>query len=77
MKSITPFHSNMFYKTQNNFGLLNDHIITEFSWVVTMAPTVFSTDILRYVITHVYSHYFSWETPHDNLIGGHYLDEAK
>ena len=32
------FISNRFYKTQNNFGPFNDHIITEFSWVVTMAP---------------------------------------
>ena len=32
------FISNRFYGTQNNFGPLNDHIITELFWVVTMAP---------------------------------------
>ena len=31
------FISNRFYRTQNNFGPSNDHMITEFSWVVTMA----------------------------------------
>ena len=31
---------------QNNFGPLNDPIIMELSWVVTMAPTMSSTDIL-------------------------------
>ena len=45
------FIANRFYKTQNNFGPLNDHIITEFSWVVTMAPAVPSTDILRWPVT--------------------------
>ena len=45
------FISNRFYKTQNNFGPLNDHIITEFSWVVTMTPAVPSTDILRWPVT--------------------------
>ena len=30
------FITNGLYRTQNNFGLLNDHIITEFSWAVTM-----------------------------------------
>ena len=45
------FISNRFYKTENNFGPLNDHIITEFSWVVTMAPAVPSTDILRWSVT--------------------------
>ena len=42
------FISNRFYKTQNNFGPLNSHLITEFSWVVTMAPAVHSIDILRW-----------------------------
>ena len=51
VKSITFFISNSFYKTQNNFGSLNDHIITEFLWVVTMAPAVPSTDILRWPVT--------------------------
>ena len=32
------FISNRFYKIQKKFGPLTDHIITEFSWVVTMAP---------------------------------------
>ena len=45
------FISNRFYKRQNIFGPLNDHIITEFSWVVTMAPAVPSTDILRWPVT--------------------------
>ena len=45
------FISNRFYKMQNNFGPLNDHIITEFSWVVTMTPAVPSTDILRWPVT--------------------------
>ena len=45
------FISNRFYKTQNNFGPWNDHIITEFSWVVTMTPAVPSTDILRWPVT--------------------------
>ena len=45
------FISNRFYKTQNNFGPLNEHIFTEFSWVVTMAPAVSSTDILRWPVT--------------------------
>ena len=45
------FISNRFYKTQNNFGPLNDHIITEFSWIVTMTPAVPSTDILRWPVT--------------------------
>ena len=52
MKSITLFiFSNRFYKTQNSFGPLNDHIIMKFSWVVTMAPAVPSTDILRWPVT--------------------------
>ena len=37
--------SNRFYRKEKN-GQLNDHIITEFSWIVTMAPAVPSTDIL-------------------------------
>ena len=45
------FISNRIYKTQNNFGPLNDHIITEFSWVVTLAPAVPSTDILRWPVS--------------------------
>ena len=45
------FISNRFYKTQNNFGPWSDHIITEFSWVVTMTPAVPSTDILRWPVT--------------------------
>ena len=35
---------NRFYKLQSIFGPSNDHIITEFSWVVTMAPAVPITD---------------------------------
>ena len=34
------FISNRFYRTQNNFDPLNDHIIAEFSWIVTVAPAV-------------------------------------
>ena len=34
------FISNRFYRTQNNFGPTYYHIITKFSWVVTMAPAV-------------------------------------
>ena len=34
-----------------NFGPLNNHIITKFSWVVTMVPTALSTDILRWPVT--------------------------
>ena len=45
------FISNRFYRTLNNFVSLNDHIITEFSWVVTMAPAVPSADILRWLVT--------------------------
>ena len=45
------FISNRFYKTQNNFGPLSDHIITKFSLVVIMAPAVPSTDILRWPVT--------------------------
>ena len=45
------FHSNRFYRTLNNFVPLNDHIITEFSWAVTMAPAVPSVDILRWPVT--------------------------
>ena len=45
------FISNRFYKTQSNFGPTNDHIITEFSWVVTMAPAVPSSDILGWPVT--------------------------
>ena len=45
------FISNRLFNTQNNFGPLNDHIITEFSWVVTMGPAVPSTDILRWPVT--------------------------
>ena len=45
------FISNRFYKTQNNFGPLNDNIITELSWVVTMALAVPSTDILWWPVT--------------------------
>ena len=37
--------SNRFYRTQNNVGSWNDHINMEFSWAVTMAPAVSSTDI--------------------------------
>ena len=43
--------SNGFCRMENNFGPLTSHIITEFSWVVTMAPTVPSTDILRWPVT--------------------------
>ena len=39
--------------TQNNFGPLNDHIITEFSWVVTMAPAVPSTDTCNVTVSIV------------------------
>ena len=45
------FISNRFYIMLNNFVPLNDHIITEFSWVVTMAPVVLSGDILRWTVT--------------------------
>ena len=45
------FISNRFYRTLNNFVPLNGHIITEFSWVVTMAPVVLSADILRWTVT--------------------------
>ena len=45
------FISNRFYKTLNNFVSLNDHIITEFSWVVTMAPVVLNADILPWTVT--------------------------
>ena len=34
------FISSRSYRTLSNFGTLNDHIITEISWVVTMAPAV-------------------------------------
>ena len=34
-----------FTKRKKNVGPLNDHIITELSWVVTMAQAVPSTDI--------------------------------
>ena len=44
------FISNRFYKTQNNLGPFHDHIITEFSWFVIMAPAVSSTDILRWPV---------------------------
>ena len=37
----------MFCRTQSQ---LNNHIITEISWVVTMAPAVPSTDILRWPV---------------------------
>ena len=43
--------SNRFYRTLNNFGNFNDHIITEFSWVVSTAPAVLSADILRWHVT--------------------------
>ena len=46
----TVFISNRFYRTQNNFGPLNDHTFTEFTWVVTMAPADFSADILRWTV---------------------------
>ena len=53
MWNPSPFFiSNRFYKTQNN-GPLNDHIITEFSWVVTMAPAVPNTDIMRWHVTNI------------------------
>ena len=52
MWNPSPFFIfNRFYETQNNFGPLNDHVITEFSWVVTMAPAVPRTDILRWPVT--------------------------
>ena len=41
------FISNKFLRTQNNFGPLNDDIITKFPWDVTMVPTAPSADILR------------------------------
>ena len=43
--------SNRFCRTPNNFGPLNDHIITVFSWVVTIAPAVPSGDILWWPVT--------------------------
>ena len=36
---------NRFYRTQNSVGLLNEHIIVEFPWLVIMEPAVPSTDI--------------------------------
>ena len=51
VQHITFFISNMFYRMQNNFGALNDHIITDFSWVVTMEPAVLRIDILRWPVT--------------------------
>ena len=45
------FISNRFCRTLNNFVPLNDHIIAEFPWVVTMAPAVHSTDILWWTVT--------------------------
>ena len=45
------FISIRFCRPLNNFGPLNDHIITEIWWVVTMAPAVPSADILRWPVT--------------------------
>ena len=45
------FISNRLYKTQKKFGPLNDDSITEFPWVVTMAPAVPNTDIFRWPVT--------------------------
>ena len=40
VKSITLFLISIkFYRTQNNLGPLNDHIIMEFSWVITMVTS--------------------------------------
>ena len=36
---------NRLHKKQNDFGPLNDHMIKEFSWVVTMVIGHASTDI--------------------------------
>ena len=36
MKPIILFHFSRLYRAQNNFGPLNNHIITEFTWVVTV-----------------------------------------
>ena len=51
VKPITILYFQQFRRTQNNFGPLNDHIITEFSWVVTMAHVVSCADILRWPAT--------------------------
>ena len=48
---LLVFILNRFYRTQNNFGSLNYHIIAEFSLVVTMAPTMPSTDFLQWPVT--------------------------
>ena len=45
------FISNRFYRTLNNFVHLNGHVITEFTWVVTMAPAMHSGDIWRWTVT--------------------------
>ena len=45
------FIFNRLYERKNNFGPFNDHIITEYLWVVTMAPAVPSTDILSWPVT--------------------------
>ena len=46
MEPITLFISSRSYRTLSNFSALNDHIITEIAWVVTMAPAVSSGGIL-------------------------------
>ena len=47
--NVKPFI--LFYRTLKNFVSFNDHIITVFSWVVTMALAVLSADILRWTVT--------------------------
>ena len=56
------FISNRFYRTLNNFGNLNDHIITEFSWVamtcnviVAIVKTIVIVAYLPYQSTQNYS----------------------
>ena len=63
------FNSISFCRRQNNFGPLNDHIITEISRVVTMAPAVPSADSLRWPVTSQWPSLFAI-SDHTKLILG-------
>ena len=57
VKPIISFYFQKVLQNTKQFcSLENDHIITEFPWVVTMAPSVLSADILRWPVTSHWHH---------------------
>ena len=51
VKPVTRFLSSRFYRTQNNFGPWNDHIITEVYVALAIVKTIEIVAYLPYQIT--------------------------